>query len=98
MSRFIRLAGLAALLLLFAAPADAQYFGRNKVQYDDFDFKILGTEQFDFYYYPEEKRAVTDAARMGQRSPMRALVRAPHAHLSARLPRENVHHLLRQRR
>jgi Tol biopolymer transport system component len=67
MSRFIRLAGLAALLLLFAAPADAQYFGRNKVQYDDFDFKILGTEQFDFYYYPEEKRAVTDAARMGER-------------------------------
>ncbi|KAA3612608.1 MAG: hypothetical protein DWQ05_18320 [Calditrichaeota bacterium] len=34
--------------------ADAQYyFGRNKVQYDDFDWHILKTEHFDIYYYPE---------------------------------------------
>ena len=34
---------LAALLLLplLTTPANAQYFGRNKVQYEDFHFKTL---------------------------------------------------------
>lgn len=40
---------------IIAAPAHAQYqyFGRNKVQYEDFDWHILKTEHFDIYYYPE---------------------------------------------
>ncbi|MEO0215744.1 MAG: hypothetical protein ABIL14_01860 [candidate division WOR-3 bacterium] len=29
-----------------------QYFGQNKIQYKDFDFKILNTEHFDIYFYP----------------------------------------------
>uniref|UniRef100_A0A7C4TDM4 Bacterial surface antigen (D15) domain-containing protein n=1 Tax=candidate division WOR-3 bacterium TaxID=2052148 RepID=A0A7C4TDM4_UNCW3 len=29
-----------------------QYFGQNKIQYKDFDFKILSTEHFDIYFYP----------------------------------------------
>ncbi|MCB0277017.1 MAG: PD40 domain-containing protein [Calditrichaeota bacterium] len=29
------------------------YFGRNKVQYTDFKWKILKTDHFDIYYYPE---------------------------------------------
>ncbi len=46
------------LLLLLALPAveaDAQffYFGRNKVQYTDFEWHVLKTEHFDIYYYPE---------------------------------------------
>ncbi len=48
-------------------PAAAQYFGRNKVQYDDFDFRSFQTQHFEFYYYPEEKQAVEDASRMGER-------------------------------
>ncbi|MFQ5704291.1 MAG: peptidase S9, partial [Gemmatimonadales bacterium] len=43
----------AAALGLSAPAAQAQYFGRNKVQYEDFDFKVLKTEHFDIYYYPE---------------------------------------------
>src|SRR5678815_3407197 len=31
----------------FPAPAAAQYFGRNKVQYETFDFRILHTQHFD---------------------------------------------------
>src|SRR5687768_5088009 len=59
---------LAALLVLgLAAPSDAQYFGRNKVQYERFDFKVLATEHFDIYYYPEEEAAVRLAARMAKR-------------------------------
>ncbi len=45
----------------------AQYFGQNKVQYNDFKFKILKTEHFDIYYYPEEAAATQVAARMAER-------------------------------
>lgn len=43
------------LLVLPAAVAYAQffYFGRNKVQYTDFEWHVLKTEHFDIYYYPE---------------------------------------------
>ena len=44
-----------------------QYFGRNKVQYEDFDFKELETEHFIFHYYSSEEQAVRDAARMAER-------------------------------
>lgn len=60
---------LAAALILPALPSEAtaQYFGRNKVQFDDFDFSILSTEHFDWHFYPEEREAVLDATRMGER-------------------------------
>ncbi|MHB1688578.1 MAG: peptidase S9 [Ignavibacteriaceae bacterium] len=57
---------LPAVLFLFAT-AQAQYFGRNKVTYDNFDFKVLHTEHFDIYYYPEEKEGVNFAARLAER-------------------------------
>ncbi len=46
---------LYAFLLLLPASAPSQffYFGRNKVQYTDFDWHVLKTEHFDIYYYPE---------------------------------------------
>src|SRR5215213_5622201 len=57
------------LLLLFAPGLlSAQYFGRNKVQYSDFDFKVIQTEHFDVYYYERERVAAMDAARMAERS------------------------------
>src|SRR5262245_3645206 len=59
---------LAALLTVGSAvPSAAQYFGRNKVQYEKFDFKIMKTDHFDIYYYPEEEDAVRLAARMAER-------------------------------
>ena len=63
-----------ALLVLFvfalvgaATPAAAQYFGQNKVQYEQFDFRTFETDRFDIYFYPEERQAVEDAARMAER-------------------------------
>lgn len=56
-----------ALLVWSVAPSSAQYFGRNKVQYERFDFKVLATEHFDIHYYPEEEAAVRLAARMAER-------------------------------
>lgn len=61
-------AGLALSVSLGAAPAAAQYFGQNKVQYNTFDFKVIQTEHFEVYYYPEERPAALDAARMVERA------------------------------
>jgi Tol biopolymer transport system component len=58
-----------ALLCFLLAPGllSAQYFGRNKVQYSSFDFKVIQTEHFDVYYYEQERVAAMDAARMAER-------------------------------
>ena len=56
-----------ALALACAPPAAAQYFGQNKVQYRTFDFRIIQTEHFDIYYYPAERAAALDAARIAER-------------------------------
>jgi len=61
------LLALTTLGFLGVPDAGAQYFGKNKVQYDRFNFKTLETEHFVFYFYPEEERAVRDAARMAER-------------------------------
>lgn len=53
--------------LYIAAPLDAQYFGRNKVQYEVFDFKLIKTEHFDIYFYPELAKMANLAARMAER-------------------------------
>ncbi|MDQ7052190.1 MAG: hypothetical protein Q9P14_04580 [candidate division KSB1 bacterium] len=44
---------ISLLLLLPQAALSQYYFGRNKVQYDNFDWRILKTRHFDIYYYPE---------------------------------------------
>jgi Tol biopolymer transport system component len=64
---FARMAVVFAACLLVSTGANAQYFGTNKVQYERFDFKVLPTEHFDIYYYPEEEAAVRLAARMAER-------------------------------
>jgi Tol biopolymer transport system component len=56
-----------AALLSAAAPAAAQYFGRNKVQVESFEFRVLPTAHFDIYYYPVERDAAEQAARMAER-------------------------------
>jgi Tol biopolymer transport system component len=50
-----------------ASLVHAQYFGRNKVQYDKFDFKILKTQHFDVYFYPEMEESANMSARMAER-------------------------------
>jgi hypothetical protein len=57
----------ALLTCLVASSASAQYFGRNKVQYRNFDFEVLKTEHFDIYFYPEAREGVDIAARLSER-------------------------------
>ena len=65
---FSRVSALLLAVSIFApAPASAQYFGRNKVQYKKLNFQILKTEHFDIYFYPEEREGIDIAARMAER-------------------------------
>ena len=60
----IGLVFFATLIAALPHVATAQYgyhFGRNKIQYDDFDWRVLKTEHFDIYYYPE----MADLAQQG---------------------------------
>jgi hypothetical protein len=56
-----------AFSIASAVPVSGQYFGRNKVRHKDFDFRILKTERFDVYFYPEEQAAAEQAARLAER-------------------------------
>jgi hypothetical protein len=47
--------------------AQGGYFGGNKVQYQEFDFKVLKTDHFDIYFYPEEAEGAKVAGRMAER-------------------------------
>ena len=71
MTRFVRrqatLAFLGMLVVGLPLSAGAQYFGRNKVQYEHFDFHIMRTSHFDLYFYPAESLVVHDAGRMAER-------------------------------
>lgn len=60
---------VVTLVLLFVLPdlLAAQYFGRNRVRYEDFNYQILQTEHFDIYHYPQEERAVQDLGRLSER-------------------------------
>ncbi|MBT8338136.1 MAG: PD40 domain-containing protein, partial [Gemmatimonadetes bacterium] len=53
--------------LAVPAPVEAQYFGRNKVQYDDFEWQVLATPHFDIHYYDEMSGAIEDLARQTER-------------------------------
>ncbi|HYH57388.1 MAG TPA: hypothetical protein VD772_12290, partial [Anseongella sp.] len=56
-----------SLVLLIATPATAQYFGRNHVQYERFDFEMLETNHFDIYHYLDNDTTINDFALMSER-------------------------------
>ncbi|HET9328625.1 MAG TPA: BamA/TamA family outer membrane protein [Candidatus Eisenbacteria bacterium] len=43
----------AALGIGASAPAHAQYFGQNKVQYRTYDWRSIESDHFQIYFYPE---------------------------------------------
>ncbi|MGA2361130.1 MAG: peptidase S9 [Candidatus Aminicenantales bacterium] len=63
---------IAVALLVFVVGAlapglNAQYYGRNKVQYQKFDFKIMKTRHFDIYFYLEDEQTVKLAGLIAER-------------------------------
>jgi Tol biopolymer transport system component len=54
-------------LLLLPAALQAQYFGRQKVQYENFDWQVMQTAHFQIHFYPTEGEITKDAARQAER-------------------------------
>jgi Tol biopolymer transport system component len=44
-----------------------QYFGRNKVQYDHFNFEVLHTRHFDIHHYAKDKKVMNNIAILSER-------------------------------
>jgi len=78
---------LFLLLLLGTGTASSQffYFGRNKVQYTDFEWHVLKTEHFDIYYYPEMKDLAERGASFAEESYKHLEVKFNHT-LNQRVP------------
>jgi Tol biopolymer transport system component len=72
LARFRFLGALVLLASLVAPePASAQYdyhFGRNKIQYENFDWQVLKTEHFDVYYYPEMRALAEQGAHFAEQA------------------------------
>jgi hypothetical protein len=77
-------AALFLSALLLPVPAAAQ-FGKNKVQYKDFDWQTIQTEHFDIYYYDGEEESAFHAARMAERG-YRRLSRMLNHEIPERVP------------
>ena len=59
---------LFILLLGSSASAQFYYFGRNKVQYTEFDWKVMRTEHFDIYFYAGMDTLAKQGAFLAERS------------------------------
>ncbi len=59
---------LIIICLLFSGHAFAQSFGKNKVQYQDFDWKFVQSKYFDVYYYKENKQLAEFVAEVAEAS------------------------------
>ena len=68
--RFLRHLGLLVFGLAAVSPAQAQfqYFGKNKVEYREQDWRVLQTRHFDVHFYASEAAMVHDAARLAERA------------------------------
>ena len=68
MKHLQRLAFVLAAVASASAAEAQQYFGQNQVQFDKFNWQVMETPHFLIHYYPEEREAIMDAARMAERS------------------------------
>jgi len=60
---------VAFLWMMSTSPLFAQYyFGRNKVQYNHFDWYVMTTKHFHVYYYPEMKDLAQIGAQLAEDS------------------------------
>jgi hypothetical protein len=57
---------IAVALLLVAAPATAQYFGKNKVRYDDFEWQIYPTPHFRISFYDRVRPSLPKIASFAE--------------------------------
>ena len=59
---------IAFLLLCYGTSRGQYYFGKNKVQYTNFDWQVLTTRHFEVYFYTEEEELAEIAASCAEKS------------------------------
>lgn len=63
---------LLAFLFVFGAPGladlQAQTFGQNKVQYEEFDWAFIRSDNFDVYFYPGHRDLAVFAAEVAEKA------------------------------
>jgi Tol biopolymer transport system component len=68
-----RVAGFAAaalagaMLAMLPVQVEGQYFGRNKVLWDQFEFEVLETDHFLIHHYPPSAESADYVARLAER-------------------------------
>ena len=85
--RWSRLAIVALLTLVLSVPAAGQTvpFAKNKIQYRDFEWRVLAGEHVDVYHYPEEEVVARLALAYADES-FEVLERRFQHHPRARIP------------
>jgi hypothetical protein len=53
---------ISVLSLCWSANLNAQYFGRNKANYQSFDFRVYQTPNFEIYHYLEDQEVLNTIA------------------------------------
>lgn len=59
---------VTVFILIVAASAYPQSFGKNKVQYQNFDWKFIQSEHFDIYYYEGGRQLAEFTAEIAESS------------------------------
>ncbi len=68
MVRRVFLTGIVLLFIAGSVQGQWFYFGRNKVQYTQFNWHILKTKHFDIYFYPEMEELAQIGATYAEES------------------------------
>ena len=78
---------LFLLISIFQISSYAQYyfFGRNKVQYEEFDWKVMRTDHFDIYYYGEFEEVAEIGANYAEEAYKELKVKFNH-YLTRKIP------------
>ncbi len=59
---------IVVIIFLFPALANSQYFGKNKVQYQNFEWKYIQSEHFDIYFTEGGEDIATFVAEISEAS------------------------------
>ena len=90
MTTFVRTAAIVAFLgFLVQAPVSGQYynnFGKNKVRYAKFDWRVYHAPHFDVWYYPEEEHLLEKESFLWLRVLTTASPRSSTSRSSSRRP------------
>jgi Tol biopolymer transport system component len=91
--QFLKKVSILTLLVLFTGLAFAEYamsqffvFGKNRVQYEAFDWRFIETEHFDIYYYDQKNYHLAQFTAETVESSLRQLMEDFDHTLTDRIP------------